>query len=216
MVSRKQNIRNKKIVTLIFVEGDADELIINRLLAYYRGNGWCQQGDMKVVNTNGFPSESKMKSKLAQIKQRYTQIIFNAVFCEYDTDIFEKGIQERPNWKKVEDNLKRQYDIAHFGRIEAKTSIEDWMLDDLDGLLSALGLSKDTKLKGTLSRHPAIPLHRHINEVVHQEVGLGTEHFAVVRFWKVVVEGNLDKAQHPLSGLLVFVPIHDHHIVFLF
>lgn len=95
MVSRKQNIRNKKIVTLIFVEGDADELIISRLLDHYREKGWCQQGDVKVVNTSGFPSESKMKSKLTQIKQRYgkTQIIFNAVFCEYDTDIFEKGIQ---------------------------------------------------------------------------------------------------------------------------
>lgn len=150
MVSRKQNIRNKKIVTLIFVEGDADELIISRLLDHYREKGWCQQGDVKVVNTSGFPSESKMKSKLTQIKQRYgkTQIIFNAVFCEYDTDIFEKGIQERPNWKKIEDNLKRQYDVAHFGRIEAKTSIEDWMLDDLDGLLAALGLPKDTKPKG--------------------------------------------------------------------
>ncbi len=173
MVSRKQNIRNKKIVTLIFVEGDADELIISRLLAYYRGKGWCQQGDIKVVNTNGFPSESKMKSKLAQIKQRYgkTQIIFNAVFCEYDTDIFEKGIQERPNWKKVEDNLKRQYDIAHFGRIEAKTSIEDWMLDNLEGLLSALSLSKDTKSKGTTGQDKVKALFRRKNIVYDRHKG---------------------------------------------
>ncbi len=173
MVSRKQNIRNKKIVTLIFVEGDADELIINRLLAYYRGEGWCQQEDIKVVNTNGFPSESKMKSKLAQIKQRYgkTQIIFNAVFCEYDTDIFEKGIQERPNWKKVEDNLKRQYDIAHFGRIEAKTSIEDWMLDDLDGLLTALDLPKDTKLKGTTGQEKVKNLFQKKSKVYDRHKG---------------------------------------------
>lgn len=155
MVSRKQNIRNKKIVTLIFVEGDADELIVSRLLDYYRDKGWCQQGDVKVVNTSGFPSESKMKSKLTQIQHTFKnmQIVFNTVFCEYDTDIFEKGIQERPNWKKVEDNLKREYDIAHFGRIEAKTSIEDWMLDDLDGLLTVLGLPKDTKSKGATGQY---------------------------------------------------------------
>lgn len=151
MVGKKQNIRSPKNVTLIFVEGDADELIISRLLAYYRGTGWCQQGDVKVVNMRGFPSESQIRSKITRFQHisKGKQIIFNTVFCEYDTDIFEKGIQERPNWKKVEDNLKRQYNIAHFGRIEARTSIEDWMLDDLDGLLTALGLPKDTKLKGT-------------------------------------------------------------------
>ncbi len=173
MTRSKQNIGKKKIVTVIIVEGDADELIISRLLAYYRGEGWCQQGDIKVVNTNGFPSESKMKSKLAQIKQRYgkTQIIFNAVFCEYDTDIFEKGIQERPNWKKVEDNLKRQYDIAHFGRIEAKTSIEDWMLDDLDGLLTALDLPKDTKLKGTTGQEKVKNLFQKKSKVYDRHKG---------------------------------------------
>lgn len=173
MVSRKQNIRNKKIVTLIFVEGDADELIINRLLAYYRGNGWCQQGDMKVVNTSGFPSESKMKSKLTQIQHTFKgmQIVFNTVFCEYDTDIFERGIQERPNWKKVEDNLKRQYDIAHFGRIEAKTSIEDWMLDDLDGLLTALDLPKDTKLKGTTGQEKVKNLFQKKSKVYDRHKG---------------------------------------------
>lgn len=173
MVSRKQNIRNKKIVTLIFVEGDADELIINRLLAYYRGNGWCQQGDMKVVNTSGFPSESKMKSKLTQIQHTFKgmQIVFNTVFCEYDTDIFERGIQERPNWKKVEDNLKRQYDIAHFGRIEAKTSIEDWMLDDLEGLLKSLGLPPNTKPKGRLGQDKVKDLFQRKNIMYERNKG---------------------------------------------
>ena len=173
MVSRKQNIRNKKIVTLIFVEGDADKLIISRLLDYYREKDWCQQGEVKVVNTSGFPSESKMKSKLTQIKQRYgkTHNIFNAVFCEYDTDIFEKGIQERPNWKKVEDNLKREYDIAHFGRIEAKTSIEDWMLDDLDGLLKALNLPMSTRPKGRSGQDKMTDLFQRKNIVYNRQKG---------------------------------------------
>lgn len=154
MVGRKQNINDKKTVTVIFVEGDADELIINRLLDLYRENGWRCHDDLEVKNTNGFPSESKMKKKLAQIQQAHNkmQVEFNTLFCEYDTDIFEKGIQEKPDWKKVENNLRQQYDISHFSRIEAKTSIEDWMLDDLEGLLQALGLPKDTKLKGNLGQ----------------------------------------------------------------
>lgn len=150
MAGRKQDTKNRKTVTVVFVEGDADELIIGRLLDYYREKGWRCQGDLMIKNTNGFPNEKKMKSKLTQIQQTTTkmQVLFNTIFCEYDTDIFEKGIQEQPDWKKVEDNLRRQYDISHFSRIEAKTSIEDWMLNDLDGLLLALGLPKDTIPKG--------------------------------------------------------------------
>ena len=150
MAGRKQDTKNRKTVTVVFVEGDADELIIGRLLDYYRKKGWRCQGDLMIKNTNGFPNEKKMKSKLTQIQQTTTkmQVLFNTIFCEYDTDIFEKGIQEQPDWKKVEDNLRRQYDISHFSRIEAKTSIEDWMLNDLDGLLLALGLPKDTIPKG--------------------------------------------------------------------
>lgn len=173
MVSRKQNIRNQKKVTIIFVEGDADKLIINRLLDYYRGKGWCQDGNLDVVNTNGFPNEKKMKSKLTQIVQRYgkTQITFNTVFCEYDTDIFEKGMQERPNWKKVEDNLKRLYNIVHFGRIEAKTSIENWMLDDLDGLLKALNLPKNTRPKGRVGQDKMTDLFQRKNIVYNRQKG---------------------------------------------
>ena len=151
MTGRKQNIINKKTVTIIFVEGDADELMIRHLLDYYREHGWNCQDDLEIKNTNGFPSENKMKTKLAQVLQANSkmEIAFNTVFCEYDTDIFEKGLQKKPDWKKVEDNLRQQYDVSYFSRVEAKTSIEDWMLDDLAGLLQALGLSKDTRPKGS-------------------------------------------------------------------
>lgn len=173
MTRSKQNIGKKKIVTVIFVEGDADELIINRLLEYYRENGWRCPDDLEVRNTNGFPNERKMKSKLTQIQQtnNKTRVQFNTVFCEYDTDIFEKGLQEKPNWKKVEENLKRQYDISHFSRIEARTSIEDWMLDDLDGLLTALGLPKDTKLKGATGQEKVQNLFQKINMVYNRHKG---------------------------------------------
>lgn len=173
MTRSKQNIGKKKIVTVIFVEGDADELIINRLLEYYRENGWRCPDDLEIRNTNGFPNERKMKSKLTQIQQtnNKTRVQFNTVFCEYDTDIFEKGLQEKPNWKKVEENLKRQYDISHFSRIEARTSIEDWMLDDLDGLLSALGLSKDTKLKGTTGQEKVNNLFQKKSKVYDRHKG---------------------------------------------
>ena len=173
MSKRSQNIRNMKVVTVIFVEGDADELIINRLLDYYRKYGWRNDGDLKLVNTNGFPGESKMKSRLTQIQQTYNKMLitFNTVFCEYDTDIFEKGIQEKPDWKRVEENLKMRYDISHFSRIEAKTSIEDWMLDDIDGLLKALNLPQDTHCKGQCGLDKVKDLFRRKNIVYDRHKG---------------------------------------------
>ncbi len=68
--------------------------------------------------------------------------------CEYDTDVFENKTCISPDWESVEKNLKRDFSVFSFCRIEAKNSIEDCMLDDLEGLLQALGLPKTTKLKG--------------------------------------------------------------------
>lgn len=150
-MARKKVDKPVKEMLVIFVEGDADEIIINRLLDYYRSNGWHTNVSIKVVNTHGFPNETKMKSQLTRINVTETKktIQFKAVCCEYDTDIFDKGIQNKPDWKKIEKNLKNEFDMLNFCRIEAKTSIEDWLLDDSEGLLKALNLPTDTIIKGT-------------------------------------------------------------------
>lgn len=150
-MARKKVDKPVKEILVIFVEGDADEIIINRLLDYYRSNGWHTNVSIKVVNTHGFPNETKMKSQLTRITVTETKktIQFKAVCCEYDTDIFDKGIQNKPDWKKIEKNLKNDFDMLNFCRIEAKTSIEDWLLDDYEGLLKALNLPSDTIVKGT-------------------------------------------------------------------
>lgn len=150
-MARKKVDKPVKEMLVIFVEGDADEIIINRLLDYYRDNGWHTNVSIKVVNTHGFPNETKMKSQLTRINVTETKknIQFKAVCCEYDTDIFDKGIQNMPDWKKIEKNLKNDFYMLNFCRIEAKTSIEDWLLDDSEGLLKALNLPLDTTIKGT-------------------------------------------------------------------
>ena len=150
-MARKKVDKPVKEMLVIFVEGDADEMIINGLLDYYRSKGWHTNVSIKVVNTHGFPNETKMKSQLTRINETETKkpIQFKAVCCEYDTDIFDKGIQNKPDWKKIEKNLKNEFDMLNFCRIEAKTSIEDWLLDDSEGLLKALNLPTDTIIKGT-------------------------------------------------------------------
>ncbi len=135
---------------VIFVEGDADELIINRLLEYYKANGWQRPNGIRVFNTHGTPIWRNMRVGLISIQQcQASHVSFRAVCCEFDTDVYSKGIQTEPDWKEVEKNLKKVFGVREFCCLRAETSIENWMLDDTEGVLNALGLPKNTKVKGT-------------------------------------------------------------------
>ncbi len=172
-MTRKNKIYKTKNVTVIFVEGDADELMMNRLLDYYRATGWRCDGDLEIVNSNGFPTEAKMTSRLRQIECRYKDVVvrFKAVFCEYDSDVFEIQHQQRPDWNLIEKHLKEKFDLSGFCRIEAKTSIEDWMLDDAEGLLNSLNLPPNTKLKGKFGQDKVSDLFRKKNIIYHRHKG---------------------------------------------
>ena len=135
---------------VIFVEGDADELIINRLLDYYKSNGWSRPKGIRVFNTHGTPIWRNMRVGLVTIQQcQNMPIYFRAVCCEFDTDVYASGTQTEPNWKEVEKKLKKEFGVREFCCLRAETSIENWMLDDTEGVLNALGLPKNTKVKGT-------------------------------------------------------------------
>ena len=172
-MNRRVKRYKTKVVTVIFVEGDADELIIRRLLDYYRESGWCCEGDLEIVNSNGFPTEIKMTSKLKQIESRSEDVViqFKTVCCEYDSDVFELQYQQRPDWEKIEGHLREKFGVSDFCRIEARTSIEDWMLDDLDGLLNALGLSQNTKPKGKYGQEKVSDLFVKKNIVYNRQKG---------------------------------------------
>lgn len=61
--------------------------------------------------------------------------------------------------------------MTHFCRIQAKTSIEDWMLDDLEGLLKALDLPLDTQPKGQYGQDKVKALFRKKNIVYDRHKG---------------------------------------------
>lgn len=169
MTKKKATIKSDHI-KVIFVEGDADEIIIDKLISYYRSNGFKKQ--IKIINTHGFPDEKKMRQGLTKIIMcSKNPVEFEAVVCEYDTDIFAKGIQQEPNWKKVEKNLKQNNNVTRFCRIQAKTSIEDWMLDDLEGLLKALDLPLNTKPKGQYGQDKVKALFRRKNIMYDRHKG---------------------------------------------
>lgn len=169
-MTKKKTTFASENIRVIFVEGDADEIIIAKLINYYRSKGLNKQ--VKICNTHGFPDEKEMRKGLEKIRWcSKTPVVFDTVVCEYDTDIFVKGIKQKPDWKKIEDNLNREFKTAHFCRIQAKTSIEDWMLDDLEGLLKALDLPLDIQPKGQYGQDKVKALFRRKNIVYDRHKG---------------------------------------------
>ncbi|MGM9767261.1 MAG: hypothetical protein ACI3Z0_02200 [Candidatus Cryptobacteroides sp.] len=65
------------------------------------------------------------------------------VCCSYDTDIFEVKQPQIVKWDAIEKSVKRM-GIDEFIRIGVKSSIEDWILDDVQGVCNFLRLKQVT------------------------------------------------------------------------
>lgn len=66
-MTKKEKKDSAEEMCVIFVEGDADELIINRLLDYYKSNGWFRPKGIRVFNTHGTPIWRNMRVGLVGI-----------------------------------------------------------------------------------------------------------------------------------------------------
>ncbi len=138
---------------VIFVEGDTDEVFFNRLLKFYRCQSLTPINSCEVQNMKGVGryASSKFTGKLsADIipkNERKGRKIYG-VCCSYDTDVFEDEETSIADWKKVRKAVAR-LGIEKFCIVEVKSAIEDWLLDDLEGLCSFLKMkSCPTSLKG--------------------------------------------------------------------
>ena len=130
---------------VIFVEGDTDKLFFDRLVQYYRQTSTTPVASCEVRNLHGV---SRYASKLTGKLQR--QIIpaaarkgmeVKAVCCSYDTDVFEYAERPIVDWKRVEAEVKR-LGIREFCQVKVEQMMEDWLLDDMQGLCTFLKLKK--------------------------------------------------------------------------
>lgn len=164
-MAKKKNKQTYECIVFI-VEGDADELIIRKLIDYYKQHGWKPTQSIQIKNVHGFPTERRINQKLTEITQTHSNknVRFITVCCEFDTDVITVKRQfDEPNWDDIEKTLNTRYGLDHFCLIRASSSIEDWMLDDLDGLLKALKLSPKTKPQGTTGQEKVSSLFRRRN-----------------------------------------------------
>lgn len=139
---------------VIFVEGDTDEVFFGRLVAYYRQISSTPIHSCEIQNMKGVSryASSKFVGKLdAEIipKSERKGMKVYGVCCSYDTDVFEDDESPIVDWKKLRKSIIR-LGIEEFCTIEVKSAIEDWLLDDLEGLCTFLK-QKDipSSLKGS-------------------------------------------------------------------
>ena len=134
---------------IIFVEGDTDEVFFKALLDYYKSSSQMPLTPFEVVNLKGVTRyTSKLLAKLRnevlpEAKRKNASI--QTICCTYDTDVFEVRNPLIVNWDFIRSKIKRM-GVESFIRIGVNSSIEDWILDDIDGICAYLKLKQIPKI----------------------------------------------------------------------
>jgi hypothetical protein len=151
MAMAKKKLINPSHV-LIFVEGDTDEVFFKALIDYYASVSSNKLLPYDVCNLKGV---TRYSSKLlAKLKNEYLPTAktgsykIKTVCCSYDTDVFEVKQPQIVKWDAIGKSVKRM-GIDEFIRVGVKSSIEDWILDDMHGICNFLRLKQvPSSLKG--------------------------------------------------------------------
>jgi len=151
MAMAKKRLMNPSHV-LIFVEGDTDEVFFKALIDYYTSVSSNKLLPYDVCNLKGV---TRYSSKLlAKLKNEYLPTAktgsykIKTVCCSYDTDVFEVKQPQIVKWDAIGKSIKRM-GIDEFIRVGVKSSIEDWILDDVHGICNFLRLKQvPSSLKG--------------------------------------------------------------------
>ena len=143
---------NSKVQVVLFVEGDTDELLFKALIDYYKGISKTELNPCRICNLRGV---TRYSSKLiAKLQNEYLPDArkdgykIQTVCCSYDTDVFEVRNPLMINWDALRKTVKRM-GIKDFIQLGIRSSIEDWILCDLEGICRYLKLKSVPKsLKG--------------------------------------------------------------------
>ena len=143
---------SKPLQVILFVEGETDEVFFKALIDYYRTVGTSEMRPCKIYNLRGVTRYgSKLLAKLkneflpdAKVKGYKIQ----TVCCTYDTDVFEVRNPLMVDWNALKKTVKRM-GVDEFIQLGINSSIEDWLLCDLDSICRFLKLKDIPKsLKG--------------------------------------------------------------------
>lgn len=143
---------SKPTQVILFVEGDTDEVLFKALIDYYKTVSKTELRSCRICNLRGV---TRYSSKLlAKLKNEYIPdakskgCIIRTICCSYDTDVFEARSPQIINWAALRKAVKRM-GIEELIQLGIKSSIEDWLLCDVEGICKFLKLkSIPNSIKG--------------------------------------------------------------------
>ena len=93
---------------------------------------------------------------------------FTIVLCS-DTDVFDFASKPPIKWGEIKKELKAN-GAGNIIHIQAKRSIEDWFLYDIEGILGFLRLGKNTKVSGKNGYDKLQRLYKQANKVYYKGI----------------------------------------------
>lgn len=104
-----------------------------------------------------------------EIKRKYgDDCTFTVVLCS-DTDVFDFAAKPPIKWDEVKSELTYN-GASKVIQVQARRSIEDWFLYDIEGLLGFLRLSKSTKVSGKNGYDKLQRLYKQANKVYYKGI----------------------------------------------
>lgn len=156
---------NKCLV--LFVEGDTEVEFYKQVIANARTMLESGMFDIciecKSVNGVGGFKNIVLRKFVKEVKTKYTNHEFVVALCR-DTDVFELAPRPPIKWEEVEQGLRNE-GASNVIHIEARHSIEDWFLYDIEGIKSFLRLPKKTSVSGKNGYEKLKQLYKQANKM---------------------------------------------------
>ena len=123
---------------------------------------------MIVSGVGGFKSIA-LRKFIKEIKPKYeVDCEFTIVLCS-DTDVFDFAPKPPIKWDEVKKVLMDN-GASKIIHVQAKRSIEDWFLYDIEGVLGFLRLGKNTKVSGKNGYDKLQRLYKQTNRVYYKGI----------------------------------------------
>lgn len=132
---------------ILFVEGETEKVFYDALINYYKSKSKTKIIGCKIYNINGIGKFGKVTSKLKfEIIPKHPKVNLKVICC-YDYDAFEFAKKPPVNWSLVKKKVN-ELGINEFSEIVAVKMIEDWFLNDIEGICKYLKVPIPKKLEG--------------------------------------------------------------------
>ena len=158
---------------VLLVEGDTEVEFYKQVIANARKLHPAGKFDTyieyrSVGGVGGFKNIA-LRKFIKQVKTKYdNDCEFTVVLCS-DTDVFEFASKPPIKWNEVKKELEANgaKKVIH---VQAKRSIEDWFLYDLEGILKFLRLAKNTKVSGKNGYDKLQRLYKQANKIYYKGI----------------------------------------------